>query len=559
VDGLGTNRACRRGRKSKGAMTSILNIYEENSKNKTHRLAHVENKTMLVEAYKVNDITRFMYNDNVISAASTHGDQRAIEVYLRAMVKQFDYTQCVKYRCEWAFHNYLYYMGVLWSIPEIDQVRVHMQGTGAVNSVGEDIPLNSSRIYVSDSHIVNNLPMGYGKHPSWCVHQYKADEELYAYINETKKSLVAEVNYEQPPAFGNHGELLGENYTSFASPLFGKHRREEDAIFSTVKATNLNDLVLFVLSARNAGFQGDIVLHTPLLDQLSVEIQEFLKALGKQEGIVVYAGVARHQDHHWSLTDFYLDPSTGTPITDPRPPRAMPIVAWELFRAWSKFYAPSSSIMILDGEVSYFQRNPVVSDKCRSFELHLHFEYGQFRRFSNIKEQDKNVANAIESIFPPDDLIQFATESLINPKAIYGHQESVSILISDMIKTIDSFKCYSFGCDWAVLNYLWFTKKLSIYDSISYQISTYRQGGGQIHITYPGLSFMTEKKLYNSTTKLFQNWKGTVSPVVFRYKYHELDDMFDKTAKELLSQMTGMKQGKVFTHGQPEEILESIK
>ena len=43
----------------------------------------------------------------------------------------------------WAFHNHIYSLGVLNKMEEIDFVKTHFQGTGAVNSVvGHNIPLN---------------------------------------------------------------------------------------------------------------------------------------------------------------------------------------------------------------------------------------------------------------------------------------------------------------------------------------------------------------------------------------------------------------------------------
>lgn len=532
LDGIGSNRVCR----SK-SMKSILHIYEENSKGKTHRLTRVENKTMLIESYKVSEITSFTYNDNILSAASTHGDQRAVEAYLRAMVKQFDYTQCYKFRCEWAFHNYLYYMGVLWSLPEIDQVTVYMQGTGAVNSVGEDVPLNASRIYDIESHTVHNLPMGYGLHPSWCVHQYKRDEELYRYINETKQNLVAEIDYEKPPVFWNRGELLGGNYTISASPVIGKHRPEQDAIFSIFYGSNITDLALFVLSARKAGFQGDIVLSVPNLNKLPSESRKFLTKSAKRNGVVLYTGLMQRQGSQWILPQFYMNPSTGKQVSDPRPPRAKSIIVFEIFRAWTKFYAPSSNIMIIDGEATFFQDNPFVNDTCDAFKLHLQLEHGLYRKFGNIQKYDTYVASALESVFDAEDLVAYATRPLLNPNAIYGHQDSVKIFISDMIKTFDSLNCYHFGCDWAVLNYLWFTEKLSNFDSISHKIVAHTQGDGIIHVTVPPLSFMTEKGLYDPSAIQFKDWKGTVSPVVFRYKFSELEDHFREIAQSLLSEM----------------------
>ena len=118
---------------------------------------------------------RFLHNSNVLSPASTHGPKIAIEAYLRAMTQQFDETGCTIYQCEWAFHNYLYSFGVLAGMDEIDNIKTHMQGTGAVNSIGLNVPLNSTNhteIFDTETIAVLNRRMGQGKHNSWAVHQY---------------------------------------------------------------------------------------------------------------------------------------------------------------------------------------------------------------------------------------------------------------------------------------------------------------------------------------------------------------------------------------------------
>ena len=59
-----------------------------------------ENQTMIPTAYG-KDILEIIKSYPVLIPSTTHGDQVAIEAYLRAMVKQFDYTQCHHALCEW--------------------------------------------------------------------------------------------------------------------------------------------------------------------------------------------------------------------------------------------------------------------------------------------------------------------------------------------------------------------------------------------------------------------------------------------------------------------------
>lgn len=302
---------------------SVIHIYEENQKNKKHRLHNIKNKTQLVEAYKKNVILDFACNENVLTPASTHGHQRAIEGYLRAMVKQFDYTQCAKYWCEWAFHNYLFYLGVLWSIPEVDEIKPHMQGTGAINSIGQDVPLNTSSMFDSKNFIVNNRAMGNGILPSWSVHQYKSDETLYHFINVTKRELVAGLDFSKHPFHGLASvDLLHKDSIVTAKPTCGHHRRKENAIFSIVSGNDLDALALFILSAREKGFKGDIVLHAPTLSNLSQHVASFLKGQC-DHGVVLYEGYMVHQQgDNWIMNNFYSKSSTKEAIPDPRPGRS---------------------------------------------------------------------------------------------------------------------------------------------------------------------------------------------------------------------------------------------
>jgi hypothetical protein len=118
----------------------------------------------------------FLHNVNVLTPASTHGAKKAIEAYLRAMVQQFDDTGCTVYQCDWAFHNYIYSFGILAGMDEIDEIKTHMQGSGAVNSIGYNIPLNSTNhteIFNNETVSVLNRRMGHGQHNSWAVHQYE--------------------------------------------------------------------------------------------------------------------------------------------------------------------------------------------------------------------------------------------------------------------------------------------------------------------------------------------------------------------------------------------------
>jgi len=540
--GIGSRRACSHGNDTSADAVSTLHIFEENNKGMKHRLDKIENMTMIVKAYKDEIVLKFLYNENVLSPASTHGHQKAVETYLRAMVKQFDNTQCYKYRCEWAFHNYLHYMGVLWSTPEIDKIHNHLAGTGAVNSIGQDIPLNASEMYDPKTRIVNNMPMGHGIYPSWCVHQYKEDEQLVQYIDKKKKDLVAAIDYSRPLPSKTIDSLHKDTITTRIKPLIGKHRNEKNAIFSIVEAKNLQNLALFVLTARKSGFEGDIVLHTPKLKTLDSEVASFLKKQAAHNHVVLYEDVMTSDSdgEKWSLDNFYESRSTGQYIPDPRPKRPIDLVSIELFAAWLNNYDASSIIMLIDGEKSLFQTNPFAEywkNSCHALELNFQQEHGSIAKFANIKKRDEDVGNAIFSMLNTIDLDAFAHKSLLNPNAIHGHQETVKNYLTDMLNTIEAFKCYHFGCDWAAINYLWYKKRFTDINSISFIIRSHLQGLGVIHLLPSTKVMKKAKKFYSKERDLYKNWDGTVSSVVLGYDQHQhLKKHFDAVATSLLAE-----------------------
>ena len=99
----------------------------------------------------------FLHNQNVLSPASVHGPQKAIEAYLRAMVQQFDETKCASFQCEWAFHNYIYNFGIIAGMEEIDYIEKHSRGTTVIkpNALNVQRPIETSQFNPSTIHQLN--------------------------------------------------------------------------------------------------------------------------------------------------------------------------------------------------------------------------------------------------------------------------------------------------------------------------------------------------------------------------------------------------------------------
>jgi hypothetical protein len=133
----------------------------------------------------------------VICSGSTIGDQRAIETYLRAMVKQFDDTQCKRVGCDQGLHNYLYYSGQLLvrnargASSGITNVRVYPQGQGAVNNLAalRNAPLRQHwGILQNGTDLVTN----WDGTISNVVHQFDRDKELFHIMKKRTNQMVSD-------------------------------------------------------------------------------------------------------------------------------------------------------------------------------------------------------------------------------------------------------------------------------------------------------------------------------------------------------------------------------
>mmetsp|Transcript_22586 Transcript_22586/g.54569 ORF Transcript_22586/g.54569 Transcript_22586/m.54569 type:complete len:511 (+) Transcript_22586:221-1753(+) len=137
----------------------------------------------------------------VICSGSTMGSQRAIELYCRAMVAQFDNTKCKAVGCDQGFHNYLFYEGGLKSFLASHDcaINVHRQGSGAVNSLAamRKSSLRSQGVLKSldskangsdadNSVVLNNDNTTL----SPVVHQFDRDKELKGIIRKRSSAML---------------------------------------------------------------------------------------------------------------------------------------------------------------------------------------------------------------------------------------------------------------------------------------------------------------------------------------------------------------------------------
>lgn len=175
--------------RSRGNVNGELHLFGENA-NAIRIGTSSFNRRWLETAYGKEAVS-YYFTEPVICSGSTMGNQDAVETYLRAMVAQFDATNCKSKGCDQGFHNYLYYSGQLGkvdnktSVDSILKLFVHEQGKGIINNLGalRSKPLKEWGLYDAGRELVLN----WDGSTSPVAHQYDRDKEVNMMVREKKR------------------------------------------------------------------------------------------------------------------------------------------------------------------------------------------------------------------------------------------------------------------------------------------------------------------------------------------------------------------------------------
>ena len=238
--------------------------------------------------------------------------------------------------------------------------------------------------------------------------------KLYFLSSITQTELDTQLEKILPKTIMVNGEvkippptaLISQNARAVLKPTIGKHRPDQDAIFSIADGMNLRQLALFVITLRNTGFEGDVVFSTWSRQYMSQDVIDFLE-YHSESGLVVYEGViiADNQNQTVQVNDDYQVEHTSVWLRglygkddedynevyhevyhDPRPARSLGIARFEvcdflcnqdvkrivtmsyllqnlifadfllqLFWAWSLHYKTQSRILLIDAKDTFFQ------------------------------------------------------------------------------------------------------------------------------------------------------------------------------------------------------------
>lgn len=139
-----------------------------------------KNRNWLTNAYGLRVIDALRQKPTICSG-STMGEKLALEMYLRALVNEWDETDIAMTGADQGFHNYLYYSQKLVNAKAIRDIIVWEQGKGIVNNLGalRTKTLEEWGIY-NKSNIVFQWDL---RTPSPVVHQFDRDKALHDRMN----------------------------------------------------------------------------------------------------------------------------------------------------------------------------------------------------------------------------------------------------------------------------------------------------------------------------------------------------------------------------------------
>lgn len=170
--------------------SSTLHVFEESSSEPIWKQR--SNRRWIKKAYGEETFQEMRYH-TVICSGSTYGGQPAIELYTRAMVHQFDVTNCTVYGCDQGHHNYLVRQNkLLGAGAAISDVEIYKQGDGIVNTLGLLVSnvgnLTDLRLLNDQLEVLNNDRTTV----SPIVHQFDRDTQFRNIIEDRKRKLLNE-------------------------------------------------------------------------------------------------------------------------------------------------------------------------------------------------------------------------------------------------------------------------------------------------------------------------------------------------------------------------------
>ena len=347
----------------------------------------------------------------------------------------------------------------------------------------------------------------------------------------------------------------------YLQPVAGTHRREEDAVIAFAAEYPLSNYISFIESLRVTGFTGDIILAISPLDMRKEDVWEYLTE--PDNHIVLYAPVLTCYNAEQEVVEsakggarlcicnnIYgqrnkID-NTITPIDDPRTPRTVQTLRYEIYWLMLLPISQQSWILLVDARDTYFQLDPFASvprqtdPQARSGILYFFGENIDATRLG----QSKSNRKWLQAAYGDTVTTVLQDKPTICSGATMGEQLALETYIRAMVGESDTTGTVLAGADQGFHNYLYYSHKFQYTETI-HSIIVFDQGQGIVNnmgalrtkeLREWGngniIQVTTDEAEANPRKKhsyIVLNWDGTPSPVVHQFDRHQqLSDFYFK-------------------------------
>jgi hypothetical protein len=294
-------------------------------------------------------------------------------------------------------------------------------------------------------------------------------------------------------------------------PSLGEHRPQQDAIFAFAVGYARDQLVPFISSLLETGYQGDLVLG--LNHDMDDDLQEFMEYHARNHHTVVYeiamTGRWFDEDLLFQTVGMYQD-GEGRFLNDTRRHRRPDIIRLEYYWAWSNLYSDASRIWLLDARDTYFQQHPF---------SHLHSLQTTLITFEEAILVGQKGYNKLwlRMVYGRRFVKLWADRNVTCSGTILGGKPAIEMYTRALMAQWDATRCSVRGCDQALHIFLILGKHVVGAPNIS-KVKVFHQGEGLAN-NMGGLTRdfanLDSLGLWQNNTAL--NYDGTPSAIVHQF------------------------------------------
>jgi hypothetical protein len=366
-------------------------------------------------------------------------------------------------------------------------------------------------------------------------------------------------------------ENMYEEIVPYIRPVHGIHRPHKDALVAFAAEYPILNYLSFIESLRDTGYKGDIILSISQLDIDKEDVWTYLTNADDpdEDGlrIILYApkltcynaeneivesfkggarvcyghGMFGMKDRNTTAADSHLNKLI--PLQDPREPRTVQTLRYELYWIMCQNYHAYSWIFVIDARDSVFQANPFEHvprrDTSKTYKEKggIIYMFGENVEATRLGKSASNRKWLQAAYGDTVGLHWLADKPTICSGATMGEWIALETYFRAMVAESDQTGVRLAGADQGFHNYIHYSHKLKHATSTISGIIVFDQGQGIVN----NMGALRTKELHewgngiivNYTRKtgtyIVQNWDGTPSPVVHQFDRHKaLSDYYFK-------------------------------